>query len=415
MPESIIYPGSNLDVLPRLPAASVHTCITSPPYWKLRAYLPQGHADKGKEIGGEATPEEYVANLVAIFAEVRRVLRPDGTLWLNLGDTYNAYNGNRGGTSSRFPQGDKVPAPAEGLACKSLKNKDLVGIPWMTAFALRAAGWWLRADVPWIKRNPMQESVTDRPAKALEYVFQFAKSPRYFYDRYAALKPLAEASKARGKYPHKSFAKGQFAGSPVDERHPEGKQLAAVDDTQNAEGRSLRTGDLWLESLAAPHGLVGMEDELLGLDVTVVSLRAKHFAAYPPKLVEPLLKVSTSEKGCCPHCGAPWERQVVKERIATRPGLDTKTEDTTAAQHGNRDPERHVTVVKTVGWKPGCQCPEHEPVPCTVLDPFCGSGTTGLVALRLGRRFVGIELSEDYCELARTRLEKEATLFGGGT
>lgn len=162
--------------------------VTSPPYWGLRDY---NHAD---QLGLEKTPEEYVENLVAVFNEVRRVLRPAGTLWLNLGDSYNAYNGNAG-PGSGFSRGAACDterpklSTGHGLRTRGLKPKDLVGIPWRVAFALQAAGWWLRSDIIWAKPNPMPESVRDRPTKAHEYVFLLSKSKRYHYDEEAIREP----------------------------------------------------------------------------------------------------------------------------------------------------------------------------------------------------------------------------------
>lgn len=174
--------GDSLTILRTLPEESVQCVVTSPPYWGLRDYGVSG------QLGLEATPDEYVAKLVAVFREVRRVLRDDGTLWLNLGDSYSGYHGN-----SRVPD-DEAPSNKPGyvenmratsVGIGGLKPKDLVGIPWRVAFALQADGWWLRSDIIWHKPNPMPESVTDRPTKAHEYVFLLAKSERYFYDHAA--------------------------------------------------------------------------------------------------------------------------------------------------------------------------------------------------------------------------------------
>jgi DNA modification methylase len=171
--------GDCLEVLRGLPDGMAQTCVTSPPYYGLGVH---GHAG---QIGLEETPDAYVARLVEVFREVRRVLRDDGTLWLNLGDSYNAYNGNRGasgGISANINSAVPALPSGYGLTVKGCKPKDLIGIPWMVAFALRADGWWLRQDIIWHKPNPMPESVTDRCTKAHEYVFLLTKSARYFYD-----------------------------------------------------------------------------------------------------------------------------------------------------------------------------------------------------------------------------------------
>ena len=177
MPTSTIYNGDCLDILRGLPDGMAQTCVTSPPYYGLRDY---GHAG---QIGLEETPDAYVARLVGVFREVRRVLRDDGTCWLNLGDSY-VGSANNGGTETKTMRGPQA-ATGKNLPSKrgeGLKQKDLIGIPWMVAFALRADGWWLRQDIIWHKPNPMPESVTDRCTKAHEYVFLLTKSARYFYD-----------------------------------------------------------------------------------------------------------------------------------------------------------------------------------------------------------------------------------------
>jgi DNA modification methylase len=173
MPASTILIGDCLEVLRGLPDGMAQTCVTSPPYYGLRDY---GHAG---QIGLEETPDAYVARLVGVFREVRRVLRDDGTLWLNLGDSY-AAGGNGGGNKNDTNKGSLTVA--RKVAPAGYKPKDLIGIPWMVAFALRADGWWLRQDIIWHKPNPMPESVTDRCTKAHEYVFLLTKSARYFYD-----------------------------------------------------------------------------------------------------------------------------------------------------------------------------------------------------------------------------------------
>lgn len=275
-----VLQGDALAILPTLPAESVQCVVTSPPYWQLRDYgVPS-------QIGLEPTPEQYVDDLVAIFAEVRRVLRKDGTLWLNLGDSHVARPGQGAifdtmtlNRAKRRPRGHGRWGAGSKHA-PGLKPKDLVGIPWQVAFALRAAGWWLRAEIIWAKPNPMPESVTDRPTRAHEQVFLLSRSARYFYDADAVAEPATSRS------------------------------------------RNLRS--IWTIPTEAFH------DE--------------HFATFPKRLVEPCVKA---------------------------------------------------------GSRPGD----------VVLDPFAGSGTTGLVALRLGRSFVGIELNPTYAEMARRRIEDDAPLF----
>lgn len=172
-----ILQGDCLEVLRTLPSESVNCCVTSPPYWGLRDYGVK------RQLGSERTPDEYVANMVALFGEVRRLLVPDGSLWLNLGDCYNAYNHNRGPAVGLNSNHHKIqPSADRGLSAPGLKPKDLVGIPWRVAFALQADGWWLRGDHVWGKPNGMPESVSDRPTRSHEYVFLLTKSDRYYYN-----------------------------------------------------------------------------------------------------------------------------------------------------------------------------------------------------------------------------------------
>jgi DNA modification methylase len=187
------HQGDAVAVLRTMPASSVHCCVTSPPYWGLRDYNAEG------QIGQEQTPDDYAARLVEVFREVRRVLRDDGTLWLNLGDSYSS-----GGRTTQCSPGGKPGQPtiSQGMrrapTVDSLKPKDLVGIPWMVAFALRADGWYLRSDIIWSKPNPMPESVTHRPTKAHEYLFLLSKSERYYYDAEAIKEPAITAGDDRG-------------------------------------------------------------------------------------------------------------------------------------------------------------------------------------------------------------------------
>ena len=186
-----ILNGDVIACLRSLPDACVQCVVTSPPYWGLRDYGVEG------QIGLEPTPEEHVERMVEVFREVRRVLRDDGTLWLNLGDS---YNGSGGAGGDYDPGGLKAGQPKfPGRRISALKPKDLVGIPWRVAFALQADGWYLRSDIIWSKPNPMPESVTDRPTKSHEFVFLFAKSPRYFYDHEAIKEPYAESTFKRAK------------------------------------------------------------------------------------------------------------------------------------------------------------------------------------------------------------------------
>lgn len=480
--DSTILVGDAREQLATLPEASVHCCVTSPPYWGLRDYSTArweggrtecphvkpatgGNRKQGPnkgnnnaeaapfrdvcgicgarrvdaQIGLEATPEEYIETLVQVFRAVRRVLRPDGTLWLNLGDS---YVGNTPGTrdSERWPKQSRNNHRCDRPGTvRGLKQKDLVGIPWRVALALQADGWWLRSGMPWVKRSPMPESCTDRPASALEYVFLLTPSPRYYFDMEAVRVKLSKPNAAGAEGISTDWAKVKDGRTKVaHDRTPPSRMPGYIGPPA---GRAFRNTDLYYASLKEPHGLICVGDELVGLDVVSEAFKDAHFATFPRRLVEPMIKAGTSEKGCCPECGAPWVRVLEKSWVKTRPGKDTKCAiaaggvlfkdadkkgryDLNADIVGNRDPYRHVTETRTVGWKPGCECQahlakadgvvtidelnawirQHPPVPCVVLDPFDGAGTTQLVAKQLGRRGIGIELSPEYARMAEKRI-----------
>ena len=278
--------GDCRDVLRTLPDASVQTVVTSPPYYGLRDYGVAG------QLGLEATPDAYIATMVAVFREVRRVLRDDGTVWCNLGDSYNGYMANQRGTGleTKRQQARAYIEPGAGLRTSTAKNKDLLLMPARVALALQADGWWLRSDIIWAKPNPMPESCRDRPTSAHEHVFLLSKRSRYYYD--------AEAIREEGE----GYGRGTGPGA--------------------YRGRSCR--NVWT---IATH-----------------PYSAAHFATFPPTLAERCI------------------------RAGSRPGD-------------------------------------------TILDPFSGAGTTALVADRLGRNAIGIDLSHAYVEMARERLMADCPLF----
>lgn len=213
MMENLLLVGDVRERLKELPDHSVHCCVTSPPYWGLRDY------GKSSQIGLEHSPEEYVAELVAVFREVWRVLRDDGTLWLNLGDSY-AGNNSRASNNGRAGFGNPRDGVFERIG-DGLKTKDLVGIPWRVAFALQADGWYLRQDIIWHKPNPLPESVKDRCTKAHEYIFLLSKSPRYYFDNQAIREPTIDLQDKRNRrdvwsVPVKPFKGAHFATFPTD-------------------------------------------------------------------------------------------------------------------------------------------------------------------------------------------------------
>jgi DNA modification methylase len=421
--------GDCRDVLATLPAESVQCVVTSPPYYALRDYgtaqwdggdAACDHAAKpakrgkaeytngqggsfasnlqawgdrdvstvyrdtcgkcgatrvDRQIGLEATPDEYLATMVAVFREVRRVLRRDGTCWVNMGDSYNAnqgsgFNGNAGKPTAS-------PRVNSGLA-----PKQLLMMPARLALALQADGWWIRSDIIWHKPNPMPESVTDRPTSAHEHVFMLTKSARYFYDADAVREEGAPESASRYNY--------AFTG-----------------DAPNS-------GKL---SLQAPRGFRetnGTRNLRNVWTIATAPYSEAHFATFPPALAERCIRAGTSERGCCSQCGKPWGRQTETGYIKN-PNTWGKSSAGRAVVTGsnNWDGGAYPNLCKqvtTTGWAPSCACGA-DTVPCTVLDPFAGAGTTLLVADRLQRDAIGIELNVAYTEMAMQRCRDDAPLF----
>jgi DNA modification methylase len=333
-----------LEGLRKLPGESVDCCVTSPPYYGLRDYGVNG------QIGLEETPEAFVAKMVEVFTEVRRVLKKEGTLWLNLGDSYNGYPANvtRGGKLSGTNQHARAfKESGYGLSDKTLKPKDLIGIPWMVAFALRSSGWYLRQDIIWHKPNPMPESVTDRCTKAHEYIFLFSKSQKYYYDYEAVKVPMVESSFSRlsqdvenqqgsdrvpGKTNGKMKAVGQFIGGKKHKNlEIDGQKVHSFHETRNRNGQEWQNND-------------GKANKRSVWTVTTKPFSEAHFATFPEDLIVDCIKAG------CPANGL-------------------------------------------------------------VLDPFMGAGTTALVSAKLGRNYVGFELNPEYIKIAEKRLRDELGMF----
>ncbi len=371
--DATLYLGDCRDVLRSLPEASVHCCVTSPPYCGLRDYGAAG------QIGLEASPEAYIERLVAVFREVRRVLRPDGTLWLNLGDCYatsgrSGPQGKTGGRATRTFTAAYLPSKM-GFG---LKPKDLMMMPARVALALQADGWRLRSEIIWHKKNPMPESCRDRPTSAHEKIFLLSPSPTYYYDAEAIKEPCSDTS-------HGSPRVNPGAKNVV---RNDAESLGLWTAEDKASGRNRR--NVWTVASAPFSGA--------------------HFATFPPALIEPCILAGTSAHGVCAECGASWVRVVERDGGDTDAHLRPKhlqsaksTLSLSGSSHGwaQRGSKAHTT-----GWQPSCSC-NAGIVPATVLDPFAGAGTTALVAGRLGRRSVGIELNPDYLDMARSRIEAE--------
>lgn len=362
------------DVIERLSQGgkdSAQCAVTSPPYWGLRDYGCEG------QLGLEKTPELYIAKMIVVFRRVRDVLRNDGVLWLNIGDTYHQGNKGQSGEitdpnckqatnigSQTTRRGDQLgPNRTEKLA--GIKAKDLVGIPWMLAFALRADGWYLRQDIIWSKPNPMPESVTDRCTKAHEYLFLLTKSARYFYDAAAIMEPLAAASLDR---------LSQDVANQIGSDRVPGKTNG------NMKAVGIRGSKLGLTCGAyappgqAPHG----------------NARAVRFGG--AKYGDDARNEARTKSG------NPWEPEA--DMRNKRSVWEIATQAYSEA-HFATFPEALVEPCILAGSKEGD----------TVLDPFCGSGTTGAVALRYHRNFIGIELNPAYAALAQKRIDAEMPLF----
>tara|TARA_R100001594_G_scaffold122947_1_gene159255 strand:+ start:199 stop:1368 length:1170 start_codon:yes stop_codon:yes gene_type:complete len=378
--------GNCMEVLDQLPEKSVDTCITSPPYYGLRDYEREG------QIGLEETPEEYVENMVEVFRKVRRVLKDEGTVWLNLGDSYasNHYTGARdsdtGWKHGELSQGYQARAGGAGGV---FKVKDLMGIPWMVAFALRADGWYLRQDIIWHKPNPMPESVTDRCTKAHEYIFLLSKNVKYYFDS-DAIKEDAVGNNPGNKTKHRAV------GQPFSETKNNIDKISAVSKRNK---RSVWT-------------------------VTTKPFKGAHFAVFPPDLIKPCVLAGCPEKVCV-ECDTPYEREMEDVDVEPKKNIsigDDRKEFDSSMGGGGTSLKGHsgyfksdgtpvTTPKKDLGFKKQCQCETDETKSGTVLDPFGGAGTTGLVADRNGRNAILIELNDEYAEMSRDRLYNDAPLF----
>ncbi len=310
-----IYNGNSLDVLKTLPDESIDCCVTSPPYWGLRDYGMNG------QIGVEETPEAFVNKLADLFDEVKRCLKDDGTLWLNLGDSYISAKCDymptqtlKNGNKSDYIQKDSgLGYPPNRRTQAGYKSKDLVGIPWMVAFELRKRGRWLRCDIVWNKPNPMPESVQDRPTRSHEFIFLMSKSKKYYYDY--------EAIKTPSQNPDVDYSKTHLVGN---KRNPTDKVNGFRPRETSAIYEMANKRDVWT--------------------VTTKPCADAHFATFPEELIVDCILAGCREGG-------------------------------------------------------------------TVLDPFFGSGTTGIVARKKNRNYIGIEINPKYIKIAENRLYKEIGMF----
>jgi DNA modification methylase len=429
-----LHQGNCIDVLPTLRAASVQCVVTSPPYYGLRDYgtaawlggdpdcdhvqrnmitagmdgSSQNSQREGRtpppdilykntcgkcgaqredgQIGLEESPAAYVANLVAVFRGLRHVLRDDGVIWLNLGDSYASDGARQTGRNDNGTTQQARDRGSDGYVVQrtrmpttdAAKPKDLLGIPWRVAFALQDDGWYLRCDVIWSKPNPMPESVTDRPTRAHEYIFLLTKNARYFYDAQAIAEPATATALGATGIP---FGGIKQAGSNGNATYS-GNEYTST-GTRNA--RSVWT----IATQPRPEA---------------------HFAAFPDDLARRCILAGTSAHGCCSACGAPWVRVIDSQRIARN---ELPKDDPRYRPHSyngaygdiNGKADAGYREVTHLGWEPSCAC-GCDVRPCTVLDPFAGRGTVLAMAISNGRDAVGIELNPEYARLIDRNLAR---------
>jgi DNA modification methylase len=473
-----ILEGEVREVLGRLPDESIHCVVTSPPYWGLRDYglppvlwggspsclhrwdspipgNPKGGtgATNGRnaiiagdargerggrfclscsawlgQLGLEPTAELFVQHLAGVFDEVRRVLRSDGTLWLNLGDTFQGDTPVRRSSSKAYSERwDPSQTHGQGgprrsaARSRDLKPKDLAGIPWRVTLELQRRGWWLRSDCVWAKPNPMPESVRDRPTRSHEYVFLMTKSNRYFYDADGVRQPYRPATRLR-------LAQATFdsqSGGPKDygRRSNRSARRALV----NLKGRMMPPQ---IEDAPRRYSPLGANLRSVWW-IPTHGYPGAHFATFPETLAETCIRAGTTDRGACHKCGSPLRRVVeIDYKILSRPLDPERPRSGFATPKPKGQPDsisgskathaggwvelpRAIRIPRTVGWNNSCSCGTGTTVPSIVLDPFAGSGTTLAVARRLGRRSIGIELKPEYAKLARGRTSSLARVAPG--
>lgn len=470
-----------MDVLKTLPAEHYHACFTSPPYWSLRDYeidtavwcgswgggdpcldarghgwirqvdRPQGewcgHCNAWRGcLGLEPSPEMFYENMVTVFRELRRVMRKDGTVWVNMGDSFwgpRSFEGDEEGTDGVFARKSKRLAGARKWEFPKhhefLRDKDLVMQPGRLADALQRDGWYVRMDNVWAKPNTMPGSAGDRPNKAHEYVHLLTREPRYFYDADAVREAWTsdrDDMRTKGLRTGKAYLnqKGAASNSKKPKKGEEPEEKTEKEEVPTVlTGRNLRS--VWFPETIWKIPAKGF-----------VSPLGEHFATFPPALPLKGILAGTSAKGCCGACGAPYERIVEKgepdlEHQQACGGskedgsYDGKAKKKGYKKAGAQDPSEVKARIlagmrerKTVGWQATCKCEGAEIVPCRVIDIFCGTGTTGEQSRVEGRDFTGIEINEDTVLIAEDRIRcafqqrvkrpskpdvAQASLFGG--
>lgn len=475
-----IHLGNCIDLLKQIQKQSVNTCVSSPPYYALRDYGIEPtnfpavdyslfgfniHVEAQSVcLGLEKTPQEFIGHLVYIYRLVRETLTDDGTCWVNMGDSYSATGKKR--TKEQAARKSNLKGSIDGqIACKDqpskifegIKPKDMLGIPWMLAFALREDGWYLRQDIIWGKRNCMPESVNDRCTKNHEYIFLISKSSKYFFDQTAILEPLAQSSvqrlsqdvenqtgSARGSGglkhngPMKAVATmlGSWSNSKYfkndtmfveDGRTLESKQKA-ISKSQSFKREKHHISEPIFGQSQIQHRPNRKETEPTGMRnkrsvwwIATEGFSEAHFATFPQKLIEDCIKAGASEYGCCPICGNGYRRSVETHLVPGKKASfnsqyderDQNSDGNDAGSNRMRDGHKPGWHNEVIGeqWIPGCKHQMTNVKKSVVLDMFMGSGTTAIVATKLGRNFIGIEQNEKYLAIAERRMAKELGLF----
>lgn len=387
----------NADVitgLRSLPDNSVHMVMTSPPYWGLRDYGEEG------QLGLEATLGEHIEKMVAVFREVRRVLRPDASVWLNYGDCYaTTPNGRSAAATKAAGKDDRTfrdkPFSTVGGV---LKPKDLCLAPYRLAIALQEDGWWVRSKVTWGKPSAMPDSSgKHRPSVAFEEVFLLTKTAKAYYDHEAVAQPVSGNTNSRVNRNWKAPDNWNTEPGAHGDFHPRGREKGrrpGVTPKSAPENSGIRANKSFHASTTAPvdsRYLRNYEPAPVAVwEVASKPFPGAHFATFPPELVSLCIAAGTSGGGVCSCCGAPLAR-------------------VSAARH----PDGRFTgkAADAVEWKPDCACGPFTPFPATVLDPFGGAGTVGMVAERMGRDSILIDISSDYCEMAEDRIVRDGGLL----
>lgn len=445
-PDGIIISDVRESLL-SLPERSVHCVVTSPPYWSLRSYLPKDHPDKPLEIGSEPTMQQHIETMVEVMRGVKRVLRDDGTVWFNYGDVYSEAGKTGGHSGNKNAHSDKGGI-RNSKPKWNLPQGSLALLPHRIAIALQADGWIVRAAIIWAKgisfRSEWSGSVMPESVQGVRWEKCRVKGRRFVG---GGKQPTNRGSLTAMDGGIDALEWSDCPGCPKCEKHGgyvlrrgswrptsayEMVFMLAKTSDYYCDGEAVKEDGVWGDSGREdlPRGSFNGKHDADG-SATNGSFRAvrttrnlrnvwgigtspsdvPHYATYPEQLVEPCIKAGTSDKGVCPHCGDPWARIIDKRQIKR----ERPNDRTDRHEQGNGVNSCGNTVAgvesTTIGWKATCDCLEHEPAPATVLDIFGGSGTTAIVARKLGRRYIICELNETYADIARKRIGDYAPLF----